>query len=77
MLKETAQKVEQEAAKGEKADPDIVKRGLNTLAKLAPDVLQVAVNALTNPGAAVASGVRLAARAFQAASAGNEEATAE
>jgi len=60
-LTETARRVEQEAAKGEQADPDKVRRWLGTLKQLAPDVLELAVNALTNPGAAVATGVRLAA----------------
>ena len=64
ILTGVANRLEEEASKGEDADPDAIKRGLGTLAKLAPDVLEVAVNALTNPGAAVASAVRVAARAF-------------
>jgi len=66
LLKSTARQVEQEAAKGEDADPSKVKRALTTLAKLAPDVLEVAVNALTNPGAAVASAVRIVAEQVRA-----------
>ena len=66
LLKETAKKVEDEAAKGENADPGRIERALTTLAKLAPDVLEIAVNALTNPGAAVASGVRLVAERVKA-----------
>lgn len=66
LLKSTARQVEQEAAKGEGADPSKVKKALTTLAKLAPDVLEVAVNALTNPGAAVASAVRIVAEQVRA-----------
>jgi zinc-ribbon domain len=66
LLKSTARQVEQEAAKGENADPSKVKRALTALAKLAPDVLEVAVNAITNPGAAVASAVRIVAEQVRA-----------
>jgi hypothetical protein len=38
-----------------------VKRALTTLARLAPDVLEVALNAITNPAAAVISAVRIVA----------------
>jgi len=65
LLKDTAKKVEQEAVKGDKADAAQISRWLNTLSRLAPDVLEVAVNALTNPGAAVAAAVKLVARGFQ------------
>jgi hypothetical protein len=64
LLQGTVQKIEDEAAKGAAADEGKVRKWLHTLAGLAPDVLEVAVNALTNPGAAVASGVKLAAHAF-------------
>jgi hypothetical protein len=66
LLQSTAQHIEQEAAKGEAADAGKVRKWLNTLAKLAPDVLEVTVNALTNPGAAVASAVRLVAHTIRA-----------
>ena len=58
------QQIEDEAAKGAAADESKVRKWLHTLAGLAPDVLEVVVNALTNPGAAVASGVKLVADAF-------------
>jgi len=61
LLRTTAKQVEQEVAKGKDADLGTVKRVLTTLARLAPDVLEVAVNAITNPGAAVASAVRIVA----------------
>jgi hypothetical protein len=66
LLKSTARQVEQEAAKGEDADPSKVKRALTTLARLAPDVAELAVNALTNPGAAVVSAVRIVAEQVRA-----------
>jgi len=65
MLRDTAGKIEQEAARGEQADSSKIRRWLATLGKVAPDVLEVVVNVLTNPGAAVASGVRLVADAFR------------
>lgn len=61
LLKDTAKQVEQEVAKGKDADPGKVKRALTTLARLAPDVVEVAVNAITNPGAAVVSAVKIVA----------------
>ena len=64
LLQGTVKKIEDEAAKGAAADEGKVRKWLHTLAGLAPDVLEVVVNALTNPGAAVASGVKLAAHAF-------------
>ena len=67
MLKDTAGKIEREAAQGEQADTSKIRRWLATLARLAPDVLMVVVNALTNPGAAVASGVIAVADAFRGA----------
>jgi hypothetical protein len=73
VLKDTAKKVEQEAVKGDKADAVQINRWLNTLGRLAPDVLEVAVNALTNPGAAVASAVKAVAREFQRSATGTTE----
>ncbi len=64
LLQGTVQKIEGEAAKGAAADESKVRKWLHTLAGLAPDVLEVVVNALTNPGAAVASGVKLVADTF-------------
>ena len=61
LLKSAARGVEDEAAKGGDANPDLVRKGLKVLAKLAPDVAEIAINALTNPGAAVVSAVRLVA----------------
>jgi hypothetical protein len=64
LLQGTVKQIEDEAAKGAAADPDKVRKWLHTLGGLAPDVLEVVVNALTNPGAAVASAVKLVAHAF-------------
>ena len=65
-LTETVQRIEREASKADAADPQRVERWLSTLADVAPDVLETAVNALTNPGAAVASAVRIVAERFRA-----------
>lgn len=64
LLQGTVKNIEDEAAKGQAADEGSIRKWLHTLAGLAPDVLEVVVNALTNPGAAVASGVKLAAHAL-------------
>jgi hypothetical protein len=55
-LTDTIQKVEAEAGKGEHANANKVERWLNGLADVAPDVLDVAIAALTSPiaGASVA-----------------------
>jgi hypothetical protein len=63
LLQDKVKAIEDEAAKGATASPDKIRKWLHTLGRLAPDVLEVVVNALTNPGAAVASGVRLVAHA--------------
>jgi hypothetical protein len=65
LLRDTAQQVEREVAKGEDADPGRLERALNTLARLAPEVLDLAVNAITNPAAAVVGAVRMVAERFR------------
>lgn len=65
MLRDTAGKIEQEVARGEQADTSKIRRWLATLAKLAPDVLEVVVDALISPVAVVASGVRLVADVYR------------
>ncbi len=64
VLREATGKVQQEVAKGDQADPGNVKRWVATIKKLAPDVAEVLVNALINPGAAVGSVVRHALAGF-------------
>jgi hypothetical protein len=57
-IKETVQKIEQEVAQGEQANPNKIDRWLKTLEKIAPDILEVIVTALLNPGAGAAAVVR-------------------
>lgn len=57
-LAETVQKVEQEAAKGEEANPNRVERWLKFLGGMAPDILDVTVACLTHPLAGVGAVIR-------------------
>jgi hypothetical protein len=57
-LTETVQKVQEEAAKGEEANPNKVERWLKFLSDMAPDILNVTVACLTNPVAGVATAIR-------------------
>jgi hypothetical protein len=68
-VSQTVQRVEQEAGKGDDANAERIERWLRTLGEVAPDVLELAVNALTNPAALVTSAVRIVARKFQTQSA--------
>jgi hypothetical protein len=68
-LKETVARLQQEAAKGDQASSPKANRWLDFLKQNAPDVFELAVNALTNPGAAVANAVKIAADAFKTAQA--------
>ncbi|MCB9079271.1 MAG: hypothetical protein H6631_16850 [Anaerolineaceae bacterium] len=52
-LKEKADKVQQEAAKGEAANPGKLERLLNSMSAMAPDILEVTVTTLQNPFAGV------------------------
>lgn len=63
-LKDTAGRLEKEIAKGEQANPERLKRWLDVLEKYAPDVVEILVNALLNPGAGAASVVKAAIRQF-------------
>jgi hypothetical protein len=63
-LKDTANRLEKEIAKGEQANPERMKRWLDVLEKFAPDVVEILVNALLNPGAGAASVVKAALRGF-------------
>lgn len=53
-VKETVQKIEQEAKKGDEANPTKVERWLKTLKDMAPDIGDVTIACLTNPAAGVA-----------------------
>jgi hypothetical protein len=55
---DTVQKIEAEAGKGEQANPTRVERWLRILKEIAPDVLDVTAQALTNPIGGVADGIR-------------------
>jgi hypothetical protein len=57
-LTETVQKVQEEANKGEEANPKKVERWLKFLGSMAPDILDVTVACLTNPAAGVATVIR-------------------
>jgi hypothetical protein len=57
-LAETVHKVEQEAAKGDEANPNKVERWLRFLGGMAPDILEVTVACLTNPLAGVGTVIR-------------------
>jgi hypothetical protein len=57
-LTETVQKIEQETAKGEEANPNKVERWLRFLGEMAPDILDVTVACLTNPVTGVATAIR-------------------
>jgi hypothetical protein len=63
-LKDTAGRLEKEIAKGDQANPERLKRWLDVLEKYAPDVVEILVNALLNPGAGAASAVKAALKQF-------------
>lgn len=57
-IAETVRRIEQEAARGEEADPSEVKRWPDSLAEMAPDTVEVTIACLTNPAAGIASVIR-------------------
>lgn len=63
-LKDTAQRVEQEVAKGDQANSDRLKRWLEVLEKYAPEVVEIVVNTLLNPGTGAASAVKSVLKQF-------------
>ena len=65
-LAETVEKVEKEAAKGEKANPTKVERWLKFLGGMAPDILKVTAAALANPVAGVGTAIGLIAEKARA-----------
>jgi hypothetical protein len=58
-------RIEEEAAKGEEANPKKVARWLGTLAQMAPDIFEVVVACLTNPAAGVATVISKIAKKAQ------------
>ena len=59
------QKIEQEAARGEEANPNKIARWFKTLGTMAPDILEVAAACLANPVTGVATVVRKIAQKAQ------------
>jgi len=57
-INNTVQNIEKEVSKGEEANPNRLERWLKILAYMAPDILDVIVAALLNPGAAVGEVIR-------------------
>jgi hypothetical protein len=65
-IAESIQKIEQEAAKGEEANPNKVEQWLKTLATMAPDILEVTTACLLNPAAGVATVIKKVAEKARA-----------
>jgi hypothetical protein len=63
-LRDTAARVEKEVAKDDQANPERLKRWLDVLEKYAPDIVEIIVNALLNPGAGAASVVKSVLKQF-------------
>lgn len=57
-IKQTVQRIEEETAKGEEANPSKVDRWLRTLNDIAPDIGEVVVSCLTSPAAGIATVIR-------------------
>ncbi len=66
-IKDVVQDIENEVSKGEDANANRVKRWLEDLQDIAPDILQVTAAALLNPIAGVAKAIELVAKKVQAA----------
>ncbi len=60
-IKETVERLEAEARKGEAASPDKVQRWLVGLAAMAPDIFKVTVATLANPVLGIATAIQLIA----------------
>lgn len=57
-LKQDVRRIEQEAAKGDEANPSKLERWLKGLAEMAPDIFEVTAAALTSPVAAASTVIR-------------------
>jgi hypothetical protein len=57
-IKKTVQDVQQEAAKGEQANPNKVMRWVRSLSEMAPDIFEIVVAGLASPVAGVGVAVR-------------------
>ena len=60
-LKDTVNKIQEEAKKGEQANPTKVERWLKFLAGMADDIFQVTAATLTNPALGIGTAVKLIA----------------
>lgn len=65
-IKDTAKKIETEAAKGEAANPVKIENWLKFLKSIAPDILEVTAAALLNPLAGVATAIKKVAEKARA-----------
>jgi hypothetical protein len=57
-ITQTVQRIEEETAKGEEANPGKVDRWLKTLNDMAPDIGEVVISCLTSPAAGIATVIR-------------------
>jgi hypothetical protein len=57
-ITQTVQRIEKETAKKEEAEPAKIERWLGTLAKVAPDILDIVVAVLTNPALGITTALR-------------------
>lgn len=64
-LKETVNKIQEEAKKGEQANPNKIERWLKSLLGMADDIFQVTAATLTNPELGIGTAVRLIAEKAQ------------
>ena len=67
-ITQAVQRIEQETAKGEEANPDKVDRWLKTLTGMAPDIGEVVISCLTSPAAGIAAVIRKIAEKAKAES---------
>jgi len=63
-IESALKRIEKEAA-GEEPDDDKIDRYLAVIEDVAPEVVEILVNAISNPGAAISPGVRVAVKAFR------------
>jgi hypothetical protein len=60
------EEVQKETKKGEQADETVLQRRLRTIKRIAPDILEVVLAALTNPAAGIAVTIRKIAERMRA-----------
>ena len=57
-ITEAVQRIEKEAAKGQDANPSKIERWLHSLARMAPDILDVTAACLSSPAVGIATTIR-------------------